>query len=264
MASLERASALQGLIDVEALRAALRGSRGRGIRVAILDSGVDGRHPELAGRIAGQFDVVEGQGRIRCEAAPTADLIGHGTACAGIVAALAPEAEITSIRVFGAEARTSTEALAAALGFALDRGFDVINMSLGTTSAAGQMRLTALADRAFYEGRIVVAAANNFGHVAYPAHLSSVIAVGMEGFSEPERLRYLWDEPIEVGARGVYVEAPALGGGTQLFTGTSFACPHVSGIVARLVGAFPGLSAFEARLLLALLATPQPIQGEPA
>ncbi len=257
MSSLEHAPALRALVDAEALHAAFRNSRGSGIRVAILDSGVDGRHPSLAGRIAGQFDIVESQGRVRCEAAPPVDLIGHGTACAGIVAELAPEAEITSIRVFGAEARTSTDALAGALGFALDRGFDVINMSLGTTGAAGQARLGGLADRAFYEGRIVVAAANNFGHVAYPAHLSSVIAVGMEGFAEPERLRYIWGEPVEVGARGVYVEAPALGGGTQLFTGTSFACPHVAGVVARLASAFPGLSAFEARLLLALLARPQ-------
>ncbi len=254
MTSPDRKPAIDALVASDALRGALTESRGAGIRVAVLDSGVDGGHPALAGRIAGQFDVTEGRGGVRCEAAAPVDLIGHGTACAGIIAALAPEVEITSIRVFGAEARTTTETLAKALSFALDGGFDVINMSLGTTSAAGQARLSALADRAFYEGRIIVAAANNFGHVAYPANLSSVIGVGLESFPEAEAIRYSWGEPIEVGARGVYVEAPALGGGTQLFTGTSFACPHVSGIVARLAAAYPKLSAFEARVLLAILA----------
>ena len=259
MTALERHPAFATLVDRDALGRALAESRGSGIRVALLDSGVDGRHAALSGRIAGQFDVVEGRGGIRCEAAAPVDLIGHGTACAGIIAELAPEAQITSIRVFGAEARTSTEALALALRFALDRGFDVINMSLGTTSATGQARLAALADRAFYEGRIIVAAANNFGHVAYPANLSSVIGVGMEPFSDADALRYVWGEPIEVGARGVYVQAPAIGGGTQLFTGTSFACPHVSGIVARLAAAYPKLSTFEARALLAMLAERGPI-----
>ena len=256
MPMVEHPSALRALADVETLQAKLRDSRGRGIRIAVLDSGVDGNHPRFAGRIAGQFDVVEGRGGARCVAAPVIDTIGHGTACAGIVAELAPEAEITSIRVFGAEARSSTDALVAALSFALERGFDVINMSLGTTSAASQARLSTLADRAFYDGRIIVAAANNFGHVAYPAHLSSVVAVGMEDFADAETIRYAWSDPIELGARGIYVEAPSPGGGTQLFTGTSFACPHITGLVARLASAFPGLAAFEARCLLALLARP--------
>ena len=256
MPMVEHPSALHALADLDKLRAALRGSRGKGIRVAVLDSGVDGTHPRFAGRLAGQFDVVEGRGGARCVPARAIDMIGHGTACAGIIADLAPEAEITSVRVFGAEAKSSTEALAGALTFALDQGFDVINMSLGTTSAASQSRLSALADRAFYAGRIIVAAANNFGHVAFPAHLSSVVAVGMEDFADAEAVRYAWTDPIEVGARGIYVEAPTPGGGTQLFTGTSFACPHVSGLVARLASAFPGLAAFEARCLLALLARP--------
>jgi subtilisin len=79
----------------------------------------------------------------------------------------------------------------------------------------------------------------------------------MEGFDDPESLRYDLGTPVEVGARGVYVEAPAMGGGTQLFTGTSFACPHVSGMVARLRSLYPNLTAFEARSLLRLLASPK-------
>lgn len=260
MKPFERPSAMTTLIEPGRLRAALRGSRGRGVRVALLDSGVDGKHPRLAGRIAAQYDVQDGRGGPRCVPAPAADSIGHGTACAGIIAEIAPEAEITSIRVFGAEARGSAEQLAAALTFAIDGGFPVINMSLGTTNPQAALRLGPLADRAFYEGRIIVAAANNHGQAAFPAQLSSVLSVGMEDFSDAGTIRYSFGDPIELGARGIYVEAPAPGGGLQLCTGTSFACPHVSGLVARLVACFPTLCAFEARTLLTLLAR----AGEPA
>ncbi len=84
-----------------------------------------------------------------------------------------------------------------------------------------------------------------------------MLGVNLEGFEDPESLRYDWGNTIELVARGVYVEAPAMGGGTQLYTGTSFACPHVSGLMARMVSVYPGLSAFEARFILSLLASTQ-------
>ena len=98
-----------------------------------------------------------------------------------------------------------------------------------------------------------MAAGHNQGRTAYPAQFSSVLSVNMEGFEEALGLRYDWGKPIELSARGIYVEAPAPGGGTQLFTGTSFACPHVTGMLARVLSVYPGLAAFEARLVLSLL-----------
>jgi subtilisin family serine protease len=257
MTSPSYPSAIRSLVDLDQVRRAFRQGTGRGVKVAVLDSGVDGTHPALAGRIRSQHDVVTDRQGVRCVAATPTDSIGHGTACAGIIAQLAPEAELHSVQVIGREAKGSADQLVAGLTFALEQKFDVINMSLGTTDERHARRLGALADRAFYEGRIIVAAANNQGQVAFPAHFSAVLAVGMEGFENPEELRYDWGVPIELAARGVYVEAPAMGGGTQLFTGTSFACPHVSGLLARLVSVYPGLAAFEARALLRLLADPQ-------
>jgi subtilisin family serine protease len=249
-----RRSALRPVVNIDDIRKAFHTGTGAGVRVAVLDSGVDGTHPALAGRIRTQYDVVTERGAVRCVEAPITDSIGHGTACAGIIAALAPEAELTSIQVIGREAKGTADQLVAGLNFALEQKFDIINMSLGTTDERISRRLGALADRAFYEGRIIVAAANNQGQTAYPAHFSAVLSIGMEGFEDPQHIRYDWGVPIEVAARGVYVEAPAMGGGTQLFTGTSFACPHVSGLLARLVSVYPGLAAFEARFLLSLLA----------
>ncbi len=251
--------ALLPLVDVARLREALKRGRGKGVRVGVLDSGVDGTHPAFAGALRAQHDVMVGQLGVRCvPAARPTDSIGHGTACAGIILQLAPEAEIYSVKVIGSDSKGTADQLVAGLGFALDQGYDVINMSLGTTEERHARRLGALADRAFYEGRIIVAAANNQGRVAFPAHLSSVLAVDMEGFEDRESVRYDWGSPIELSARGIYVEAPAMGGGAQLFTGTSFACPHVTGILARLLSVYPGLSAFEARTMLSLLSIEAP------
>lgn len=254
--AVAKGPALRPLVDVDRLREALRTGRGKGVRVAVLDTGVDGKHPAFAGRLAGQYDVVAERGTWRCVKAEPRDSVGHGTACAGIVLQLAPEAEITSVRVIGPDSRGTGDQLVAGLTHALGLGFDVLNMSLGTTDARITARLGALADKAFYGGNIIVAAANNQGQVAFPAHLSSVLSVSMEGFDDPETLRFDWGSVIEVAARGVYVQAPAPGGGSQLFTGTSFACPHVSGLVARVLSVFPGLAPWEARLLLSLLGSP--------
>jgi subtilisin len=250
----ERRPALLDLVDPERIRRALHEGDGRGVRIAVIDSGVDGHHPAIAKRVRTQYDVVTDRLGMRCIPGSLVDSIGHGTATSGIVAQMAPAAEIESIKVIGANAHGTSDQLIVGLTFALDKHFDVINMSLGTTDDRAWRRLGALADRAFYEGRIIVAAANNFGVAALPAQLSSVLAVDMAAFSDPETLRYRWAVPIELEAKGIYVEAPAMGGGTQLFTGTSFACPHVTGLVARLVSQFPGLTAFEARLMLAIVA----------
>ena len=253
MPDLKQTSPLQKLVDVKGLRDALDAGRGRGVRVAVLDSGVDGKHPVFATQLRAQYDVVTDRMGSRCVKAEPTDGIGHGTACAGIVLQLAPDAEIYSIKVIGNNSSGTADQLVAGLTFALDEGYDVINMSLGTTDARITTRLGALTDRAFYEGRIIVAAANNQGRTAYPAQFSSVLSVNMEGFEEATGLRYEWGGPIELSARGIYVEAPAPGGGTQLFTGTSFACPHVAGMLARVLSVYPGLAAFEARTILSLL-----------
>jgi subtilisin family serine protease len=255
MPQAEHLSSLRELIDLDRLREAYRHGAGKGVKVAVIDSGVDGGHPAFAGRLRGHFEVVTGRGGLHCAPAPPSDSIGHGTATAGIIAQIAPEAEIYSIKVIGQEAKGTADQLIAGMSFALDQGYDVVNMSLGTTDDRNSRRLGALADRAFHEGRIIVAAANNFGQVAFPANFSSVLGVDMEGFENPETIRYAWGNPIELAARGVYVEAPAMGGGVQLYTGTSFACPHVSGLLARVVSVYPGLAGFEARFILSLLAS---------
>jgi subtilisin family serine protease len=257
MTEANRISSLRSVVDLDALRQAFLTGTGRGVRAVVIDSGVDGSHPAFAGKLK-SFHEVRGDGyAARCWPASPTDSIGHGTATAGIVLQVAPEVELHAIKVLGDDAHGTAAQLAAALEFAIDQKFDVINMSLGTTQLNKADAIIRLVERAFHEGGVIVAAANNFGLSAYPANLPSVIGVNMEGFEDVADLRYDWGKIIELSARGVYVEAPAMGGGTELFTGTSFACPNVSGLLARLFSVFPGLSQFEARFALSMLASTQ-------
>ena len=229
MAIAQTLSALREIVDVEQLRKAFHSATGKGVRIAVLDSGVDGEHPAFAGRVKAQFDVVTDRMGARCVPAKLSDSIGHGTACAGIILQVAPEAELYSVQVIGSEARGTAEQLIAALSFALDQGYDVINMSLGTTDERITRRLGVLTDRAFYDGRIIVAAANNLGQVAFPARFFAAVPRGRHGEASenpripPLRPRHL---PIEVAARNRVCRGSGdAGGGTQLLHRHEFRLP---------------------------------------
>jgi subtilisin family serine protease len=121
--------------------------------------------------------------------------------------------------------------------------------------------LRRLVDQAYANDVMLVAAANNMGATSYPAQFASLIAVDNQGFPDPLMFQYVRGRPIEVVARGIYVRAPKTGGGYQLWTGTSFACPHVSALVARLLSLNPRLTAFQVKTLLHVLRanrTPEP------
>lgn len=238
------------MIDIAAIRRALETGTGRGIKVALLDTGADDTHPDLAGAIKGAYEVVrEGDGW-QCLERPATDAVGHGTACAGIIHRLAPEAEIHSVKVIGADARGSAEQLVHGLRWAIDAGCNVVNASLGTLDRRSREPIAELADQAFYAGVLIVAAANNRGQTAWPANLSSVLTVDSAHLEDPLTYHYRLGTPIELEAKGIYVEAPTAGGGRKFFTGTSFACPHVTALAARLMSVMPGLQPFDVRAAL--------------
>ncbi|MEM6917318.1 MAG: S8 family serine peptidase [Verrucomicrobiota bacterium] len=243
-----------GVVDEERLRECLATGTGKGVKVGILDSGVASDLPELSGSIAGNYEVLEYR-RGKAEVVPLAkgeDVIDHGTACAYIIHKHAPDAELHSIRVIGATHSATSHKLLAALEFAVEQRWDILNLSLGTESSYEE--LARLADKAYYQGMLWVAAKDNKRNkVGYPAGLASVLGVDMEYFEDPLDFRFFADRTTEVEASGVYVEAPSSGGGWQQFTGTSFACPQITGIAARLREHFPDLTAFQLKTALANL-----------
>lgn len=242
------------LIDLDRLRQAASQGTGRGVRIAILDTGVEASHPALEGCVKGTYAVVSNGARLECVPAEGTDPVGHGTACAGIVHVWAPEAEIHSVRVLGTSATGTGEQFIYGLHWSIDRGdFDLINLSVGTLQQRFQSALHELADYAYWKGILLVAAAHNRQLVSYPAHFASLIAVESGSFENALSFNYRLERPVEIEAHGAYVRAPSPGGKYQMWTGTSFACPHVTAIAARLRSVIPDLSPFELKTFLRCL-----------
>ena len=182
------------------------------------------------------------------------DLCGHGTACAGIVRSLAPECEIHSVRVLGAGYTGSGPVLLAGLEWAVEQGYDVINMSLSTTKRQFASVLHELADTAYFRRTVLVASAHNMPVESYPWRFSSVISVGSHDEADSLTFFYNPKPPVEFFARGVDVDVAWLGGGRLRCTGNSFATPHMAGICTLIRAAHPELTPFQLKSVLYLVA----------
>ena len=233
-------------------------STGRGVKVAIIDSGVDNAHPAVGGAVRGWVEpVADAQGAITYNTAPHEDVFGHGTACAGVIHRIAPEAELYSVRVLGAGLTGRAAIFAEGLRWAIDNGMQVVNLSLGTTIRDYFYLLHELVDRAYYRGTVLVTAANNMPVPSAPSLYAAVVSVACyDGATEGDPLSFYCNPtpPVEFGAPGIDVRLAWLGGGYITGTGNSFAAPHMTGIVALLRSKHPHLTPFEAKTLLRALA----------
>ncbi len=228
---------------------------GRGARVAIIDSGVEAAHPAVGGRLV-ESVAVERRGE-DWDVVPTApvDVVGHGTACAGIIHALAPEAEIVSIRVLGADNRGNGGAFATGIQWAIEAsGASVANLSLSSRSDAFFAVLHELADEAYFRNLLLVSAANNVAIASYPSLFSSVVSVAAHDMASHDAWLYNPQPPVEFGAFGLNVDVAWRGGTRMVVTGNSFAAPHIAGYAALIRAAHPGISPFEVKAILAATA----------
>ncbi|MCX5301305.1 S8 family serine peptidase [Streptomyces sp. NBC_00193] len=248
-------------------RWAWEGADGEGVRVCVLDSGVQAGHP-LVGTVERAWQVVSAEGRApRVEECEPLDSAGHGTACAGIIRSIAPRVSLSSLKVLGDGRAGSASALIAGLAFAIEEGFDVISMSLSTTRVEFRDRLGELCDRAYFRRTAVVAAAHNLPIESFPWNFASVISVASH--AEPDGMRFYYNAapPVEFRARGVRVPVASLGGGTVRNTGNSFAAPHMAGIAALVLSKHPWLTPFQLKSVLyhcaANVSIPDvPVRGE--
>ena len=229
-------------VEAPAAWEATRGSAS--VVVAVVDTGVDATHPDLAGAVLPGFDFVNND-------ALAVDDNGHGTAAAGVIAArtnnlvgaagVCWNCSIMPVKVLSAEGWGSTSAIASGILWAVAHGADVINLSLGGTGTT-----TALADAVAYatsQGVIVIAAAGNNGNATrfYPAAYTDVISVAGTDSSDA---RYDWSNYgswVQFAAPGCNVAVDA-GGGYVNFCGTSSAAPIVSGIAGLAHALEPELS----------------------
>lgn len=224
---------------------------GKGVSVAVIDSGIDATHPELSDRVIEAVEARLVEKRVVFEPSEAGDSAGHGTACAGIIAGIAPDAKLFSIKVLGAGGLGDGHAFLAGLEWAIKQKYKVINLSLGTTKPQFFAPLHDLLDRAYQAGCIVVAAANNLPQPSFPSVFSSsLISVIKSEETDPLNFGFQFGEVIELTAPGVNVRTAWPGGGHKNLTGNSFACPHIAGVIALLLESDPGMTPFHVKTAL--------------
>lgn len=239
-------------IEPEAL---WQGRTGRGVRVGVVDSGIDTEHPELAGKIKASYQAVNEGGQIVFKESTSGDQAGHGTACAGIISSVAPDVEITSIKVLGPTGSGTGEMFLMGVDFAIKQKLQVVNLSLGTTKRDFWMPMRELLDKAYRERVMLVAAANNLPQLSSPSIFSSsLVSVVKHAAADPFNFGFQYGEVIELVAPGVQVETTWPGGGRRQMTGNSFAAPYVTGIIALLLEARPNLTPFQIKTILHAIA----------
>jgi subtilisin family serine protease len=224
--------------------------------VAVVDSGVDATHPAVRAvdrAVALHRDPESGE--VLISEGPHDDLFGHGTACAGIIRRAAPDATIWSVRVLGTRLTGKGVVFAAGLRWAIAEGARVVNLSLSTGREDYFGLFHQIADEAAFAGVVLVCAANNVPALTYPAQFSSVISVAAHDRQDPFDLDANPAPPTDFGAPGIDVRVPWLSGSTIVSTGNSFAAPHVTGLVARLLSKHQYLTPYEVKTVLRAVAS---------
>lgn len=224
-------------------------SVGADVTVAVIDSGIDVAHPELAGVISGTFDALNnGEGPHP-----------HGTSIAGVIAAharlmgTAPSAQLLAIRAFGAQksgAESNTFVILKSLNYALSKNAQIINMSFaGPHDPAMERGLAAAAAK----GIVLIAAAGNAGAKSpplYPAADRNVIAVSATDQSDKLFAQSNRGSYVAIAAPGVDILSPAPDGKYQVSSGTSLSAAFVSGVAALMIARNPDISAADIRSTL--------------
>ncbi|WP_444684758.1 S8 family serine peptidase [Alkalicoccus luteus] len=249
-----------GIESVQGVQAQELGFRGDGMDVAILDTGIDINHEDLAANVQGGFSVFSDSANSN----PFSDGNGHGTHVAGTVAAVdndlgvlgvAPDADLYAVKVLSNEGSGSLDGIARGIEWSIENDMDIINMSLGGSS--GSSVLENFTDLAYDEGILVVAAAGNdgkgmgfFDTVGFPAQYESAMAVAAVDENNNTASFSSAGPAVEISAPGVNVLSTVPGNGYDALNGTSMAAPHVAGVAAQVWQAKPHLSNVQLRQLL--------------
>lgn len=235
---------------------------GSNITIAVIDSGVDLSHPDLAAKIttgsqAGYNFVSNPPGSL-----PPDDDYGHGTHVAGIAAAAGNNgigiagvswgAMIMPLKVLDASGNGGTYNLSLAIRYAADHGAKIINMSLGGACGTGWPDVTDAVNYALGKGVLLVAAAgNSFSTpVLCPAAISGVMAVGATNSSDLRPAYSTYGAALDVAAPGDSIYSTYLGGGYTTMSGTSMATPHVAGLAALLWSYAPTLNNSQVKTII--------------
>jgi len=214
------------------------GRAGRGVRVAVIDSGVHARHPHIRS-VAGGVSVLP-DGTV--EEGAFSDRLGHGTAVMAAIQERAPEAEYFAVKVFDGALRSTAIALGRAIEWAIQRQVDIVNLSLGTANAAHRALFERLVERARSAGVAIFAARESDGRACFPGSLEGVFGVDVD---DPcERTEYRARQSVDrlVLSASPYPRPAAGIPKERNLQGISFAVANVSGYAARALEGLPDRS----------------------
>ncbi len=225
---------------------------GNGVKVAIIDTGIDYTHPDLNDNYFGGYDFVNNDN-------DPYDDNGHGTHVAGIVAAedngigvigVAPQADLYAVKVLDSQGSGTYSDIVAGIDWAISNNMDVISMSLG--GSVGDVALQDALQRAYDAGIVNVAASGNdyANSISYPAKYSTVIAVGATDSSDVRASFSNYGPELEVVAPGVNIYSTYPGNTYKTLSGTSMATPMVTGVVALMLSKNPDLLPADVRQIL--------------
>ena len=210
---------------------------GAGVKVAVIDTGIDLKHPAFAGRLApaGEWkDYVDGDSTPQEVPGPN---YGHGTGVADIIVQVAPNVTILPLRVLGPDGAGDTTDVVAAIDYAVSRGAKVINLSLGTDT--DEKALKELVKYALKAEVVIVASAGNNGQqdIMFPARYNSeVLGVGSVNRYDELSTFSAYGKELSLTAPGEFIYTAAPDQSVAYWNGTSFAAPIVSGTVALALG----------------------------
>ncbi len=212
----------------------LAAATGRGVRVAVIDSGVHADHDHIHGIVGGV-----GIGVDRTPHGDYVDRLGHGTAVSAAILEKAPDVELLGVRVFDRSLSAPAPVLVEAIDWAAQRAVQLINLSLGTEKPEHEEILRDAVRRAGERGAVVVSAAESHGHVWLPGSLPETIGVRLDWECPRDALR------LDAGSADIFASGyprPIDGVPPERnLKGISFAVANVTGILARLLGARPGV-----------------------
>lgn len=233
------------------------GNTGKGIKVGILDTGIDYNHEDLKNNYRGGYNFVGNNNN-------PIDDNSHGTHVAGIIAAedndigvvgVAPDAYLYSVKVLAFDSTGSTSDIVSGLEWSIDNGMQIINMSLG--SEDDSISVSRAINNTYNAGILIVAAAGNSGNavgkgdnVDFPAKYNSVISVGATDKNDKRANFSSTGTALEISAPGVGILSTLNGNRNRYGTlsGTSMSCPHVTGVAALIMSAEPGITNTRVRI----------------
>lgn len=224
---------------------------GAGTSVVVIDSGVEGNHPDLHGTEVSGVVITERFGRFVVSEYDGVDVAGHGTACADRIRHMAPDARIISCRILNRTIQATSQALLVALDWVLEQpGIDVVNLSLGTPNRQFGLDIAERVDQLYARGLPVVVARGYEDRLDYPSAFGSPVSVAAERVDQDDALIYYPGSVVEFGARGYNVEVAWKGGTRINVNGSSFAAPLIAGRLARLKSIEPELKVWDLKSLL--------------